>query len=103
MDKGSAWLDLLKAAVAFAALIGIFLSTRRNIVGREGVVIESKDPYPMIKVNGGKWRAVTVDGAPLQPGEAVVVTGIRGLQLAVVARKSSPDAPAPAPPGHFYS
>lgn len=103
MDKSSAWWDLLKAAVAFASLIGIFMSTRRNIIGREGVVVESKDPYPMIKVNGGKWRAVAADGAPLRPGEAVVETEIRGLQLVVVARKSSPDAPAPAPPGLFYS
>ncbi len=103
MDKSAAIWDFLKAVLAFAFLIGIFMSTRRNIVGREGVVVESTDPYPMIKVNGGKWRAMAADGAPLQPGEAVVVTKIQGLQLAVVARKSSPDAPAPAPPGLFYS
>jgi membrane-bound ClpP family serine protease len=83
----------LKAALAFAALIGIFLSVRRRIVGREGVVIEGPGPGALILVNGQKWRAVAADGTYLQSGDVVVVLKVQGLGLAVVTRKSSRDIP----------
>jgi membrane-bound ClpP family serine protease len=88
--------DLLKGAFAFAPVILIFLSVRRRIVGLEGVVIEGSGPDALILVNGQKWRAVAADGAHLQPRDMVTVLSVRGLQLAVVSRKSSPGTPVQA-------
>jgi len=88
--------DWLKLALAFGLLVGVFLAVRRRIVGLEGVVVEGPGPNALIMVNGQKWRAVAADGTHLQPGDVVVVLKVRGLQLAVVSRKSSAGAPEQA-------
>jgi len=55
------------------------------ILGAHGVV--RADGH--VSVHGELWRARAADGAPLEPGEAVTVVGVEGLELLV--------APAPAP------
>jgi NfeD-like C-terminal, partner-binding len=87
---------LLKGALAFASIIGMFWFLRRRIVGLAGVVIEGPGPYALVMVNGQKWRGVTADGTRLQPGERVTVLRVQGLQLAVVSRESSTITPVQA-------
>ena len=83
-----ATLDLLKGVLAFASIFWMFYSLRQRIVGQQGVVIQGSYPYAMISVNGQKWRAIANDGANLVEGDSVVVSAVKGLQLAVVSRKS---------------
>jgi membrane-bound ClpP family serine protease len=94
--EGSIVEHFLKAALAFASVIVIFLHLRRRIIGLEGVVIEGPGLDALIVVNGQKWCAVAADGSHLQPGDLVVVSRVQGLQLAVVSRKSSINAPEQA-------
>ena len=83
-----AMLDLLKGILAFASVFWMFYSLRQRIVGQQGVVIQGSNPYAMISVNGQKWRAIANDGASLAEGDLVVVSAVKGLQLAIVSRKS---------------
>jgi membrane protein implicated in regulation of membrane protease activity len=83
---GGALLNLFEGILCFAFAFLIFYSTRRRIIGQQGVVIEGSNPYAIIRLNGQKWRAIAEDGSSLSEGDAVVVLGIKGLQLAVASR-----------------
>jgi membrane protein implicated in regulation of membrane protease activity len=80
--------ELFQAALGFASIFLIFYSLRRRVIGREGIVIERSNPYATIRIDGQKWRAVAEDGSSLSEGDLVVVSGVKGLQLAVVSRLS---------------
>ena len=91
------WLkDLLQGLAVFggglASLIAPFVTLRRQIVGKEAIVVREEGPYALIRVNGGTWHALAEDGSRLTKGERVVVRAVKGLQLAIVWRSSGQDA-----------
>ena len=83
---GSAALNLLEGVLGFLVLAAMFNVLRQGIIGKKGIVLENGDPnsYAMINVNGQKWRALSENSAPLDIGEVVVVSRLKGLQVAIV-------------------
>jgi membrane-bound serine protease (ClpP class) len=83
------------ATASLALLLRAGLSaTRRQIqsgpetlVGHVGVLRAAPDPVGQVFLDGALWQArkscLDDDGAPLQPGEPVVVESIKGLTLTV--------------------
>jgi membrane-bound serine protease (ClpP class) len=95
----------------WAAVIGIFfmmiLSTiirmRRMapartgapaLVGRVAVVRSPLEPSGQVFVQGERWQAISDEG-PVEVGERVIVTGVRGFRLTV---RRAPAAGEPEPP-----
>lgn len=52
------------------------------IVGKEGVIEVDLNPAGYVRVEGELWKAVSA-GGDLRKGDAVVITGIKGLELTV--------------------
>lgn len=86
---GAAILDLAEDILSFLWMALMLYALRDGIIGKRATVLEAPNPYALIKVQGGKWRAVAEDGGSLAPGDSVVVSGVRGLQLAVVSRETA--------------
>jgi membrane-bound serine protease (ClpP class) len=61
---------------------------REELVGRLGEVRSALAPAGMVFLEGELWQAESDEGAPVAPGEAVVVTRVDGLKL--VVRKAPP-------------
>jgi membrane-bound serine protease (ClpP class) len=59
-----------------------------KIVGKEAVARSALAPQGFVFVDGEYWSAEAEDG-PVQPGENVIVTAIKGLRLTV--RKQNPE------------
>lgn len=53
--------------------------------GRKVVAQERLTPFGIVKLGSEMWRAVEVRGRSIEPGEKVLVVGIRGLMLEVIA------------------
>jgi membrane-bound ClpP family serine protease len=90
--------SLLMATLCFGGLVRLFQSLRRRVVGRRGVVVEASQPYALIRVDGQSWRAVAADGGGLEVGEQVVVSAVKGLEVAVVDRRPTVGPPEPGRP-----
>jgi len=66
-------------------------ATKTNVegmVGREATVIKEIDGRAKagyVKLAGDEWRAVTLNGAMLQPGTRVVIRGMEGATVFVTA------------------
>lgn len=56
---------------------------RDHLLGRPGAAVTMLDPEGVVEVNGARWRARAHREAGVTPGDAVVVTAIRGLELEV--------------------
>lgn len=56
---------------------------RDHLVGRPGAAVTPLDPEGVVEVDGARWRARAHREAGVTPGDAVVVTAIRGLELEV--------------------
>ena len=94
----------------WAAMIGVFflmimsaiLRMRRMpsvtgaqaLVGRAAVVRSPLDPNGQVFLQGERWQATSEEG-PVEQGERVIVTGVRGLRLTV--RRASSEAEPAAP------
>jgi membrane-bound serine protease (ClpP class) len=94
----------------WAAVIGVFflmimstiLRMRRmlaktgteTLIGRVAVARSPLEPSGQVFVQGERWQATSEDG-PVQVGERVTVTGVRGLHLTV---RRAPDEPRTEPP-----
>jgi len=61
-------------------------------VGRTVVARSSLTPEGYVFMDGENWQAEAEDG-PVQPGESVIVTQIRGLRLKVRRKKPEGDTP----------
>ncbi len=55
------------------------------IIGCEGIVATPLDPRGFVKVKGELWRASSESN--LEVGDEIIVTGIQGIKLKVVAKK----------------
>jgi membrane-bound serine protease (ClpP class) len=64
------------------------LSGPETIVGRKAVARSALEPQGFVFMNGEYWVAEAEDG-PVQQGEGVIVTAIKGLRLTV--RKQNPE------------
>lgn len=53
------------------------------MIGEEGTVITDVDPYGVIEVGDGRWRARTNRATPVRAGEAIRVAAIDGVTLDV--------------------
>jgi len=53
------------------------------LVGCEGVTEEALTPRGRVRLGGETWRAISATGAALEPGTAVRVLAVRGLELQV--------------------
>ena len=61
-----------------------------RFIGSRGVAKESLAPTGYIQVHGELWRAELSDGSPpIEPGEPVLVKGVRGLTLQVEAENKN--------------
>jgi membrane-bound serine protease (ClpP class) len=99
------WLVFGTAAVCgglLVSLIAAIIKTRRMsapfgtlaMVGNTAVVRSDLEPEGVVFVEGARWKAIADDAdAPIARGEAVTITGVKGLTL-YVARKA-PVAPTP--------
>ena len=67
------------------ALSGTPLVSPEAIIGSEGVVATPLDPTGFVKVKGELWRASSESS--LEVGDEIIVTGIQGIKLKVVAKK----------------
>lgn len=67
------------------ALSGPLLVAPEAIIGCEGIVATSLDPKGFVKVKGELWRASSE--STLEVGDEIIVTGIDGIKLKVVAKK----------------
>ncbi|MEA1902225.1 MAG: NfeD family protein [Actinomycetota bacterium] len=56
---------------------------RESLVGLEGVATSEFDPDGTVEVNSASWMASAHREAGIQPGDAIVVTGVDGLYLEV--------------------
>jgi membrane-bound serine protease (ClpP class) len=56
---------------------------REQLIGRRGVAVTALGPEGTVEVDGARWSARAHREAGLNPGDAVVVTAIRGLVLEV--------------------
>src|SRR5438552_5741678 len=107
----SRWLVVTTGVVCaafFAMFVATVLRARRmppslgvqNMIGRRAIARSDLDPQGFVFIQGERWRAITEDG-PVRRGEAVIVTGVKGLTLTVRHRASesqpvAPPSPAPA-------
>ena len=65
------------------------------MVGNKAIARTDLDPNGFVFVEGARWKAVAADtDAPIAQGEAVVITGVKGLTL-FVARKAPMPEPQP--------
>ena len=95
----------------WAAVIGIFflmvmsavLRMRRmpattgtqSLIGRTAVARSPLEPSGQVFLQGERWQATSEDG-PVQVGEKVIVTGVRGLRLSVRRPPGEEKAEPPA-------
>ncbi len=56
---------------------------RDQLIGRRGVAVTALGPEGTVEVDGARWSARAHREAGLHPGDAIVVTAIRGLILEV--------------------
>jgi membrane protein implicated in regulation of membrane protease activity len=63
-----------------------------SLIAREGTVLRACEPKGTVKIDATIWKAHSVDGTPLLPGDKAVVRSIKGLTLFVEA------APVERPP-----
>ncbi len=62
------------------------------MVGAQGVASETLAPSGYVRIGGELWKATTEPGSPpIGAGEAVRVTGIRGLVVTVAPERSGAD------------
>lgn len=66
-------------------VILLFYTLRQGIIGRKATVEVPSNPYAKIRIHGFLWYALMENGGRLEPGDVVVVTGVRGLHTAVVS------------------
>jgi membrane protein implicated in regulation of membrane protease activity len=67
------------------------LNKNDPLVGLTGIVTRKLDPSGLVKVRGELWRAESNEKeVVIEPGEYVVVEGIRGLKLLVRKRTVFP-------------
>ena len=69
------------------ALSGAPLVAPETIIGCEGIVATPLDPKGFVKVKGVLWRATSE--SVLEVGEEIIVIGITGIKLKVIAKKES--------------
>jgi membrane-bound serine protease (ClpP class) len=104
----SRWLVVSTGVVCagfFAMFVGTMLKARRmppslgvqSMIGRRAIARSDLDPQGFVFIQGERWRAIAEDG-PVRRGEAVVVTGVKGLTLTVRHRASESQTVAPASP-----
>jgi membrane-bound serine protease (ClpP class) len=95
----------------WAAVIGVFflmimstiLRMRRmpattgiqSLIGRAAVARSPLEPSGQVFLQGERWQATSEDG-PVQVGERVIVTGVRGLRLSVKKAPGEGKAEPPA-------
>ncbi|HNQ01343.1 MAG TPA: NfeD family protein [Syntrophales bacterium] len=85
---GLACLWILKDILIFPLLWHSFAEADpanvHGLVGEEGVVMETCDPQGYVRVRGETWKAASEEqGAAIDAGVRVVVTGNKGLTLYV--------------------
>jgi membrane-bound serine protease (ClpP class) len=56
---------------------------RQHLIGRRGTALTVLGPEGTVEVDGARWRALSHREAGVTPGDAVMVTAIRGLILEV--------------------
>lgn len=56
---------------------------RDHLLGRSGAAITALDPEGVVEVDGARWHARSHREAGVTPGDPVVVTAVRGLELEV--------------------
>jgi membrane-bound serine protease (ClpP class) len=56
---------------------------REHLIGRRGTALTVLGPEGTVEVDGARWRALSHREAGVTPGDAVMVTAIRGLILEV--------------------
>ncbi|HEC22794.1 MAG TPA: hypothetical protein ENI95_07745 [Chloroflexi bacterium] len=99
--RPAVWLILIANAATLAyhqiiLLPGLLVQDRPPkvgadaLLGEEGKAVTDLDPVGTVQLRGEFWSARAMDG-PIRAGQAVRVTGYRGLQLEVVPAVS-PDA-----------
>ena len=109
----SRWLVVATAVVLGAFLmtfIAAIIKTRRRpaamgtlaMVGNKAIARSDLDPAGFVFVEGERWKAVADEAdSPIQRGEAVTITAVKGLTLSVRRRMSDasvePALPAPTP------
>ena len=82
----------LAAIEAVEIVLWLKLRRMRSMTGAEGMVgaigraVSDCDPEGQVRVKGALWRAHADEGA--EAGDDVVVTGVRGLELAVTQRRT---------------
>ena len=69
------------------ALSGAPLVAPEAIIGCEGIVATPLDPKGFVKVKGELWRATSE--SVLEVGDEIIVIGITGIKLKVIAKKES--------------
>jgi membrane protein implicated in regulation of membrane protease activity len=80
--------DVAKDAVLFPFLRHAYSDAPSKMVGVEslvgaiGVAEGSLEPSGWVRVEGERWRGASLSG-PLEAGQAVVVSSVRGLTLQV--------------------
>ena len=80
--------DVAKDAVLFPFLRHAYSDAPSTMVGAEallgatGVAEGSLEPSGWVRVQGERWRGASLSG-PLEAGQAVVVSSVRGLTLQV--------------------
>ena len=67
------------------ALSGKPLVAPEAIIGCEGIVATPLDPKGFVKVKNELWRATSESS--LEVGDEIIVTGIDGIKLKVIAKK----------------
>lgn len=89
-----AW--VLKDALMYPFFGFAYASERRSpterLIGMRGVVMKTLSPCGYVKVRGELWQAETA-ARPIDEGEPVVVSGVRGMVL--VVRADEPARPSP--------
>lgn len=95
------WLILTVVALALLAIAAARYAAPRGreydadyLIGERGTARTRLDPAGRVFADGAIWRAVTVDGAPVEAGDPVVIVGRERLTLRV--RRADPEQPLPA-------
>jgi membrane-bound serine protease (ClpP class) len=102
----SRWLVVITGVVCaafFLMVMGALIRARRmppalgaaSMIGTPAIARSPLDPDGFVFLRGERWRAVAEDG-PVDEGETVEVTDVKGLTL-MVKRREGPPASPPAP------
>jgi len=85
------WLlkDIITFPLLWRAYAGSVSDSRYSLIGAEGIVMEKCDPRGFVRVRGELWQAeVTEEGACVNKGEVIEVTGSTGIILLIKPKKS---------------